>query len=95
MNLRYTERALSDLERLFEFVAGTDPEAAGQVGRQLLYSMEHLTAHPGLGRVVEGYERHPVRQWVTPSHVVRYRVRDDEIVVIRVWHVRESRRPDS
>ena len=91
MSLLYTERALHDLERLFEFVAEKDPDAAGRVGRQLLDSLERLAGQPGIGQALEGSDERPLRQqWVARDYVIRYRVRGDDVIVVRLWHGREA-----
>ena len=89
MRLRFTERALGDLARLKAFVAERDPAAAERVTEKLLESLRALTEQPFAGRSLEDM---PVRQWVAGDYVARYVVRNDgEVVVVRIWHGRETR----
>jgi plasmid stabilization system protein ParE len=48
-----------------------------------------LRDQPALGKEVE--ELPDVRELVAWDYVVRYTVRGDAVVVLRVWHGRESR----
>lgn len=89
MSLRFTERALGDLARLKAFVAKRDPAAAERVTEKLVESLRALAEQPLSGRSLEEL---PVRQWVAGDYVARYVVRGtDEVVVVRIWHGKETR----
>lgn len=89
MSLQFTERALGDLARLKAFIAERDPAAAERVTEKLLESLRALAEQPFAGRSLEDM---PVRQWVAGDYVARYVVRrDGGVVVVRIWHGRETR----
>lgn len=89
MKLRFTSKAIDDLERLHEFVAAKDPAAADRIRRQLLACFETLLKQPLGGKPVKSL---PVRQWVVGDYVVRYLIQDDQVlVIVRIWHGRENR----
>ena len=91
MKLLYTPEAISDLQRLREFIAEKNPDAAERVGSQLMIDISKLTSLPHIGRKVQ---RAPnpemVRDLSAGAYIVRYLILDDEIHVLRVWHKRED-----
>ena len=87
--LRFTASATRDLRRLRDFIAEHDPAAATRVSQRLGKTIRPLRDQPALGREVE--ELPDVRELVARDYIVRYRVRDDDVVVLRIWHGRESR----
>lgn len=87
--LRFTASATRDLRRLRDFIAEHDPAAAARVSKRLGRTIRLLRDQPALGKSVE--ELAEVRQLVVSDYVVRYTVRGDSVVVLRVWHGRESR----
>ena len=90
MRLRYGPRALADLQRLHAFVAESDPAAADRARRRLLAGIDALAEQAGLGRVLE--KGRPIRQWVAGEYVLHYVVwGDEEVIVLRIWHGRETR----
>lgn len=91
MKLRFTAKALDDLERLHEFVVEKNPAAADRIRRQLLACFQTLLEQPLAGRPVKSL---PVRQWVTGDYVIRYLIEDKQsLIIVRIWHGREDR-PD-
>lgn len=50
MRLRYTERAIADLEEIHAYIARDDPSAALAVGNRLKSAIELLADFPNLGR---------------------------------------------
>jgi plasmid stabilization system protein ParE len=87
--LRFTASATRDLRRLRDFIAEHDPAAAARVSKRLGRTIRLLRDQPALGKSVE--ELAEVRQLVVSDYVVRCTVRGDGVVVLRVWHGRESR----
>lgn len=49
----YTQRALADFERIFEFIAERDPYIAGATVGAIREAIEILERHPLIGRRVE------------------------------------------
>jgi toxin ParE1/3/4 len=87
--LRFTASATRDLRRLRDFIAEHNPAAAAGVSKRLGHTIRLLRDQPALGKSVE--EVPEVRELVASDYVVRYTVRGDSVVVLRVWHGRESR----
>ena len=91
VNLKFTVKAVEDLERLHEFVAEKNPAAANRIRDQLLASFQTLLEQPMGGKPVKSL---PVRQWVSGDYVIRYLINNErDLMIVRIWHGREYR-PD-
>ncbi|WP_295880690.1 type II toxin-antitoxin system RelE/ParE family toxin [uncultured Thiohalocapsa sp.] len=84
-----TRSAMRHLRRLRDFIAEHDPAAAARVGTRLARTIRLLREQPALGIAVDGVAG--VRELATGNYVVRYTLRDEAVVVLRIWHGRESR----
>jgi len=89
MRLQLTRAATRDLTRLRDFIARHDPSAAARVAKRLGRTLRLLRDQPELGRAVEDLAS--VRDLVAGDYVVRYSVREDTVVILRLWHGREAR----
>jgi toxin ParE1/3/4 len=87
--LQFTPSATRDLRRLRDFIAVHDPAAAARVSKRLGRTIRLLRDQPALGKEVQ--ELPDVRELVAGDYVLRYTVRADAVIVLRVWHSRESR----
>jgi len=87
--LQFTASATRDLRRLRDFIAAHDPAAAARVSKRLGRAIRLLRGQPALGKEVE--ELPDVRELVAADYVARYTVKGGAVVVLRVWHGRESR----
>lgn len=95
MNLVYSERAVSDLIRLRDFVAQHNPGAAARIADELVTKVEHLRRFPLIGKlVVESPEPQQIRDLVVADYIVRYLPTESVVIVLRVWHHREHRGRD-
>jgi len=77
--------ALKNLDDEARFIAAEDPQAARAVIKQITGAVALLAAQPAMGRPgrVAG-----TRELVIPQshYLIPYRVRDDALVVLRVFH---------
>lgn len=92
MRLRFTWRALDDLNRLRAFIAKDNPQAARRISQALQRSIRRLIEQPQLGSALE--QPAGVRRWVAGPYVVHYTCDEHTLTVLRVWHGREQR-PES
>lgn len=90
--LIYSQRALGDLERLFEFLAEKDPGAATIAVQAIREAVSILEHHPLIGRPVE----HGLRELVI-SHgrtgymgLYRHVLPDDVVLILALRHQREA-----
>ncbi len=85
MKLRWSSRALLDLQRLADRIAGDGkPMAANAFVTELANTARLLAEQPMLGRAGR---RHDTREWIAHrNHLMVYRVRGDEVQILQLWH---------
>ena len=91
MALKWTSKALSDLARLYEFLAPVDPKAAARTVQLVASALSRLPDHPRIGEKLEQYEPREVRRIIVGHYEVRYEIASATIYVLRLWHTREDR----
>lgn len=90
--VRFSERALTDLERLFEFLVARDPNAATQAGARIIDATAILANHPLVGRAIEGEMRELVISYGKSGYVALYRFlpHEDRVDILAIRHQREA-----
>jgi len=91
MDVEWTSKALSDLARLHEFLAATNPAAAARTAQRLAAAPERLATNPRIGERLDEFEPREVRRIVVGDYETRYAIRQQQIYVLRLWHTREDR----
>lgn len=90
-SLSWTPRALSDVQRLYRFLAPRDLNAARNAVVEIRSSVKILAHQPESGRPVE--ESPSLREWPisfgNSGYVVIYRIEDDVVTILAVRHQRE------
>jgi plasmid stabilization system protein ParE len=88
MRVRYTRRAFSDRESIFDYLDERSPQGALNVQRAIASAIRSLEAYPRLGRLTEVGE---VRELTVPRYPykVYYQIDGDDIWVV---HIRDARR---
>lgn len=85
MRVRWLARALVNLQAEAAYIARDNPAAAVRVVQTINDTVDLLQRHPALGRPgrVAG-----TRELVIPGtpYIVPYRVRADEVQILRVFH---------
>jgi plasmid stabilization system protein ParE len=87
----YSENALRNIERVFEFLAEHDPGAAADAVEAIRDGVDTLGAHPFIGRRVEGELRELVISFGRTGYVALYRYLSatDLVRVLAIRHQRE------
>jgi plasmid stabilization system protein ParE len=87
-----TERALADLERLFDFIAEEDPARARKQVLSVRRAFELLAEHPLLGREAEEGRRELVLSRGRYGYIAKYRwlPAEDTVLILAVRHQREA-----
>ena len=81
MKLVYSERAVSDLARLRDFISKHNPSAATRIAAELVAKVEHLRRFPLIGRLVEeSPEPQQIRDLVVSDYLVRYLPTENAII---------------
>ena len=91
MELKWTGKALSDLARLYEFLAPVSQPAAARTVQLLTAAPARLLANPRIGERLEEFEPREVRRILVGHYEMRYEIQASIIHVLRLWHTREER----
>lgn len=93
MRVFWLPEAVVDLERLYDFLVDKDPAAAERAVRTIEGGADSLVEFPELGRPMDDDTNR--RELFVPfgvsAYVLRYRIHQDTVFIIRVWHSREAR----
>ena len=87
----YSSRALTHLERAFDFLRRENPDAAMAAAAAIRSAVENLASHPLLGRRLHGDIRELVISYGQTGYVAFYRfvVPKDEVRTLAIRHQRE------
>jgi plasmid stabilization system protein ParE len=87
-----SERALADLERLFDFIAEEDPVRARKQVLSVRRALELLADHPLLGREAEEGRRELILSRGRYGYIAKYRwlPAEDVVLILAVKHQREA-----
>ena len=91
MKLAWTDRALNDLVRLYEFLASENPAAAAKAVQKFVTTADRLQHFPRMGERLDRYDPREVRRIFAGPYEIRYRLTTDTIFILRLWHGREQR----
>ena len=91
MEVKWTDKALSDLTRLYDFLAPVNRRAATRVIQSLAAAPSRLLEHPRIGEQLEEFSPREVRRILVGHYELRYEIKDSAINVLRLWHTREDR----
>lgn len=85
MIVRWTQRALDDLQRIAARIADDNPLAAVEFAAAVRSRAERLQRFPLLGRT--GAFQDTRELVVHRNYILTYRVRAAEVQVLQLWHV--------
>ncbi len=91
MHLKWTSKALSDLARLYDFLAVVNKPAAARAVQALTLAPSRLLEQPRIGERLEEFEPREVRRILVGRYELRYEIDRGIIYVLRIWHTREDR----
>lgn len=83
--------AARDLQQAYDFIARDSIAAADQLLIRMTQTYGLLASNPLIGREATLKDGRVVRSWAVPPYRVYYRVKNDELHVLRVYH--QARRP--
>lgn len=89
----YTQNALVNLERAFDFLAEHDPHVAVASAAAIREAVETLSNHPLIGRRVQGNVRELVISYGKTGYVALYRFLPQQNL-IRILAIRHQRELD-
>lgn len=87
----YSENALANLQRAFDFLLDHDPDAAREAAAAISSAIELLRLHPLIGRPLEGPLRELIISYGKTGYVALYRFvpERDQVRVLAIRHQRE------
>ena len=90
MKTIYTPESVRDLQRLREFIAIKNPNAASRIANALQTGIKKLKTFPNLGTDVREDESKMIRDLVLGDYIVRYLLLKESIYILRIWHQKED-----
>lgn len=91
MKIEFTVEAIGDLERLKAFVESKNPHAARRIAAELLDGIENLKRFPDMSLPVSrAPDPNRIRDLYIGTYTVRYLRRESSLVILRIWHGKES-----
>jgi toxin ParE1/3/4 len=85
VRVKWLRKALANLNSEAEYIARDNPAAASRTVDLIMTAVNHLSEHPALGRAgrVPG-----TRELVIPGtpYIIPYRIRENTVEVLRVFH---------
>ena len=92
MKLFYSKEAISDLQRLRNFIREKNPDAAKRIAKSIRKGISKLKSFPYLGvKVNRAPDSQDIRDLIIGNYIARYLVHNNRIVILRIWHHRENR----
>ena len=91
--IRWLEAARHDLERLHAFIAAHNPDAANRAIQTLVEAAGPLAGLPERGRPwdLEPQFQELFSPFGSRGYVIRYRLHEGDVIIVRVWHALEDR----
>ena len=85
MSIKWTKTALRSVDEIADYIAKDNPAHAASFVLELQGAVTKLQAHPGMGRAgrVPGTRELVLHK----SYIAIYRVRGDEVEILRLHHV--------
>jgi toxin ParE1/3/4 len=85
VRVRWLKCALKNLDDEAEYIARDNPQAAARIVERIAASVDRLATHPAAGRPgrVPGTRELVISGTV---YIVPYRVRDETVEILRVFH---------
>jgi plasmid stabilization system protein ParE len=91
MKLKWTGKAISDMTRLYEFLALVNRGVAARTVQALTIAPTSLLENPRIGERLEEFEPREVRRILVGHYEMRYEIQESTIYVLSLWHTREDR----
>ncbi|MHB8744464.1 MAG: type II toxin-antitoxin system RelE/ParE family toxin [Sulfuricaulis sp.] len=87
----YSENALANLERAFDFLAENDPHAALVAASAIREAVDTLSNHPMIGRIIASDLRELVISYGKTGYIALYRFLpvQNQVRILAIRHQRE------
>jgi toxin ParE1/3/4 len=91
MKLEWSDQALADLDRFAEFLHREHPSLAPIVAAEIIGKAQVLSEQPQLGRPISDCQEYRQIVLQVAAYVFQYRFDGQRLVMLRVFHGRETR----
>lgn len=91
LGLRLSPEATTDRQRLAEFLVEKSPSAAFRAVETIVSALATLTDFPDQGHAVGGGRRELMIPFGDSGYVAEYRVDEQHVIIVRIYHMREDR----
>ncbi len=91
MKIKWTNKSLSDLNRLYSFLAPINKQAAANTIQSLTQAPNKVIHQPRIGERLDEFEPREVRRLLIGHYEVRYELSNNIFYVLSIWHTREKR----
>lgn len=82
----WSERALSDLREMFDYIRRDSEIHAALMVERILASAGQLGDFPLSGRIVPEFDRKEIREIILSSYRLVYRIKRGSIQILRISH---------
>lgn|SRR5574343_574733 len=92
-SVKYSARAVADLQRLHAFLANQDPQVAQRAVSVIREALKKIAIHPERFRPVEGmlHQREAVIEFGHSGYIARFRhAPNGDVTIARIKHQREA-----
>ena len=89
MEVIWTKQAIEMVNAFVNYIAQDNYTTAKQWALELMSKTDKLADHPRLGRIVPEYEEETLREIIVGNYRLPYRIKEDEIYIEAIWHVRQ------
>lgn len=93
MKVEWSAAALTDLTRFASSLAEHHPTMATSVAMEIKSKVDRLAEFPHLGRPLARRRnfRQAALRILNATYVIRYRLRGEEVLILRAFHGKEAR----
>ncbi len=84
--IRWSPEAVADLQDIHDWIARDSPRYARAMVSRLVEAVEQLVVQPRSGRTMPEAHDPTIRELIVESYRLVYRVRDEHVEVITVFH---------
>ena len=86
MNVYWTETAMGQLDRIYEYIGETSMVYALRMVDRITRCSEQIAAFPGSGRMVPEFDRYNIREVIEGPYRIIYSIEEDTIDILAVVH---------
>jgi toxin ParE1/3/4 len=84
--VRWSSRALSDLEAIAAYIEADSPAYARSVVKKIISATRQLSQFPRSGREVPEFENPSIRELIIYSYRIIYKLDDSVVTILSVIH---------